>query len=142
MMPRPPDSGGTIIAGQAPRGELTSVVQQSLRRSANMVRSRVEQFLFTAVTVEDPDGGHSIVSRSNHVMASVANHHCLRRVDTHRLEGVAQKGGPVGTSTIQFGAEHAFKIDAQFEVIDDAFRVNAGLAGCNKQAPAWSANPG
>jgi hypothetical protein len=51
-----------------------------------MVRSRVQQFLFTAVTIEDTHSGHPIVSRPNHIVASISNHSCLRWVNTHRLK--------------------------------------------------------
>src|SRR5260370_12612435 len=48
--------------------------QQSLRRSADLVRSRVYQFLLTAVTIKDAYGDHPVVSRSNYVVASVSNY--------------------------------------------------------------------
>lgn len=62
---------------------LAGMVEQSPRRGADMMRSRVPQFRFTAVAVEDTDGRHSVVSRANHVVAAVAYHHGLRRVDAH-----------------------------------------------------------
>src|SRR5258708_29273331 len=96
------------------------VVEQPLRGSANMMRSRVYQFLFTAVTIEDAHGGHSIVSRSNHVVTPVSDHNCLQWINTRRLEGVTQKVGLVATSAIQFGTKHAFKIALQLEVINNA----------------------
>jgi hypothetical protein len=114
---------------------LTSVVEQPLSCSADSVRSRVHQLLFTAVTIEDANSGHSIVSRPNHVVASVPNHGGLQWIDTCHLEGVIQKLGLIGASAIQFGTKHAFKIDRQFEVIDNALGVDSGFAGRNEQAP-------
>src|SRR4030081_152497 len=90
---------------------LAGVVEQSLRRAANMVSTRLPQFPFAAITVEDADGGHSVVSCTNHVMASVADHDGLRRVDARRLQGETQELGLVGILAVQFGTEHAFKID-------------------------------
>ena len=127
-------SGTVPIVGL--QTDLTSVVEQPLRCSADLVRSRVNQFLFTAVAIEDAYSSHSIVSRPNHIVASVSNHCGLQWINTCRLEGVIQKLGLTGISAIQFGTKHAFKINIQFEVIDNALGVDIGFAGRNKQAPA------
>ena len=101
-----------------------------------MVSARVAQFPFTAIPVEHAYGGHAVVSRTNHVMAPVADHDGLRRVDSRRLKGVTQEVGLVGILAVQFRTKHAFKIDPQFEVIDDALRIDAWLARGNEQAAA------
>src|ERR1700680_844370 len=126
----------TSLPDVGPQTDLTSEVEQFLRCSADLVRSRVNQFLFTAVAIEDAYSSHSIVSRPNHIVASVSNHCGLQWINTCRLEGVIQKLGLTGISAIQFGTKHAFKINIQFEVIDNALGVDIGFAGRNKQAPA------
>jgi hypothetical protein len=126
----------TSLPDVGPQTDLTSEVEQFLRCSADLVRSRVNQFLFTAVAIEDAYSSHSIVSRPNHIVASVSNHCGLQWINTCRLEGVIQKLGLTGISAIQSGTKHAFKINIQFEVIDNALGVDIGFAGRNKQAPA------
>src|ERR1700729_2252295 len=98
--------------------------------------SRAKQFLPAAITVKHAHGGHPVVSRADHVVASISNHDGPYRVNLHRLEGIAQKFGLVSARAVQFRAKYAFKVSPQPEVIDDAIGVDDGFACCNEQASA------
>ena len=53
---------------------LIRVVEQLLGCRADMVRSRVDQFRFATVTVQDTHSRHSVVAGPDHVVASVSDH--------------------------------------------------------------------
>ena len=103
-----------------------------------MVRSRISQFLFAAVAIKDADSGHSIVSCSDHVMASISNHDCLQWINTRRLEGVSQKLGFVGMSPIQLGTKHAFKIGSDSHLMNFSAELAVLQRGNQRHASRYS----
>jgi hypothetical protein len=51
-----------------------------------MVRARLPQLSFAAVALEHAHRGHGIVSRANHVVASIADYYRLCWVDARGLQ--------------------------------------------------------
>src|SRR5271167_1701196 len=101
-----------------------------------MMCAGIRQFFLAAVSIEDPDRGHSIIASADDVVTPVPDHDRPLGVNICNLESVAQEFGFVGTRAIELGTEHALKITPELEVIDDALRVNDGFAGRNEHATA------
>jgi hypothetical protein len=75
---------------------------------------------------------------SDHVVAAVADHGRMPRIDTCDPKRGKQKISLVGARTVTPGTEHPLEMTPSTEMVEDAFGVDDGLAGCDKPGPALS----
>ena len=122
-------------------GKIPRLVQEMQPRMARGVAQicnapASDQFGFGAIAVEHADPFHAVVLRADHVVAAVADHDRLARIDGGRLQRVGQQIGFVDAGAVELGTEHVFEMTAQAEMVDDALGKNVRLAGGDEQPVA------
>jgi hypothetical protein len=77
------------------------------------MRSRIEQFIFSAIAIKNADSGHTVISCPDHVVTPVTDHGRVRGINTAGSKGVSQKFCFVGSLAIQFRTKYLIKSNAR-----------------------------
>src|SRR5690242_15756933 len=105
----------------ATSGRARDAVSEHVRmRGADVMRAGIPQLGLAAIAVEHADRRHAVGPGADHVMAAVADHDRVARIDLGFLERVSEQVALVDAPAVQLGAEYALEIVAQAEMGDDA----------------------
>ena len=99
------------------------------------------QFLARSVAVENARRSHSVVSRADHIVASIPNHDRCTRLARGLPQRPSQQIGLSRTVALQRRTEKTFEPSVQTEVFHDALRVDLGLAGGDEERNAPAGKP-
>ena len=107
-----------------------------------MVGAGLQQLVPAAVAVQHADALHAVVFRADHVVAAIADHQGVGRIDRDLFQRVFEQMRLVHAGAVEFGTKHALEVIAQPEMIDDALGEHMRLAGGDEQPVAGGAERG
>src|SRR4051794_24794133 len=97
-------------------------------RGADVMRAGISELGLIAIAIEHADCGHAVAAGANDVVAAVADHDGVLRIDFGLGERVAEQVALVDARAVELGAEHALEIRLKAKMLDDAGGVDGGLA--------------
>src|SRR5262245_116227 len=100
-----------------------------------MARAGRDQLVPAAITVSHADRLDTIGFRADHIMAAVADHESLRRIDAGLRQGVGQKIALVDAPAVQLGAEDMLEMASEAKMVDDPLGKDVRLAGRDEHPP-------